>query len=38
MISHDINGGGGALKIVLPVLEHLKDGEQLLIMDIVVEL
>ena len=38
VIGHDINGGGRALEIVMPVLECLKDGEQLLIMGIIVEL
>ena len=38
MIGHDIDGAGRALKIVLPVLECLKDGKQLLIMGIIVEL
>ena len=38
MIGHDIKEGGRALEIMLPVLEHLKDGEQLLIMGIIVEL
>ena len=38
VIGHDIDGRGRALKIVMPVLECLKDGEQLLIMGIIVEL
>ena len=38
VIGHDINGGDGALEIVSPVLESLKDGEQLLIMGVIVEL
>ena len=38
MIGHDIDGRGRALEIVTPVLECLEDGEQLLIMGIIVEL
>ena len=38
VIGHDIDRGGGALKIVPPMLKHLEDSEQLLIMGIIVEL
>ena len=38
MIGYDIDGGGRAFEIMLPVLECLEDGEQLLIMGIIVEL
>ena len=38
VVSDHINRRGGALEVMLPVLEGLKDGQQLLIMGVIVQL
>ena len=38
VVSDHINQRGGALKVMLPVLEGLEDGQQLLVMGIIVQL
>ena len=38
VVSDHISWRGGALKVVSPVLEGLKDGQQLLVMGIIIQL
>src|SRR3981081_778470 len=38
MVSNDIDRRPGAIKIMAPNAERLKDGEELLVMDIIIEL
>ena len=38
VVSDHVNWGSGALKIMLPVLEGLEDGQQLLVMGVIVQL
>jgi len=38
VVHDDVNRGGGAFKVVAPVLECLKDGKEFLIMGIIVQL
>ena len=38
VVGDHINQRGGALEVMLPVLEGLKDGQQLLVMGIIVQL
>ena len=38
VVSDHVNRGSGALKIMSPVLEGLKDGQQLLVMGVIVQL
>ena len=38
VVSHHIDQRGGALKIMSPVLEGLKDGQQLLVMGVIIQL
>ena len=38
MVGDHINQRGGALEVMLPVLESLEDGQQLLVMGIIVQL
>ena len=38
MVGDDINRGGGAFKVVVPVPECLEDGKEFLIMGVVVQL
>ena len=38
VVSDHINRRGGALKVVSPVLEGLKDGQELLVMGVIVQL